>query len=134
MARRHSPLPGLLAILAATAQAIWLPDASNHISAYLIIWISTAVERACRCKPVLAEFIPALSNEMIRMAVEQFTRHDRPDARGTRDHVSMCGLDDGLAADSSSAAAWHKGVARKSGICHRHQPCVAPVGDSNHVA
>jgi hypothetical protein len=67
---------GILAILAAIAQAIWLPDAANHISAYLIIWIPTAmlsavltgVQMYTRTRRIHS----GLSNEMIRMAVEQF--------------------------------------------------------------
>lgn len=34
---------GIFAILAAGAQARWVPDPGIHISAYLGIWISTAV-------------------------------------------------------------------------------------------
>ncbi len=67
---------GGIAILAAAAQALWLPDPVNHIPAYLAIWISTAlvssaligvqtVTRAHRMHSGMAD-------EMIRMAVEQF--------------------------------------------------------------
>ena len=67
---------GCLAILAASAQSIWLPDPANHISAYLNIWISTAilsvamtgVQMYTRTRRIHS----GLSNEMIRMAVEQF--------------------------------------------------------------
>ncbi|HUH63506.1 MAG TPA: hypothetical protein VLZ50_10930, partial [Terracidiphilus sp.] len=34
---------GLLAILAAGAQALWVPDPADHVSAFLSIWITTAV-------------------------------------------------------------------------------------------
>jgi hypothetical protein len=67
---------GGIAILAATAQALWLPDPVDHIPVYLAIWISTAlvssaligvqtVTRAHRMHSGMAD-------EMIRMAVEQF--------------------------------------------------------------
>ncbi len=67
---------GGIAILAAAAQALWLPDPVNRIPAYLAIWISTAlvssaligaqaVTRAHRVHSGMAD-------EMIRMAVEQF--------------------------------------------------------------
>jgi hypothetical protein len=67
---------GGIAILAAAAQALWLPDPVNRIPAYLAIWISTAlvssaligvqtVTRAHRMHSGMAD-------EMIRMAVEQF--------------------------------------------------------------
>ena len=67
---------GGIAILAAVAQALWLPDPVDHIPVYLAIWISTAlvssaligvqtVTRAHRMHSGMAD-------EMIRMAVEQF--------------------------------------------------------------
>ena len=67
---------GIIALLAATAQAIMLPDPENHISAYVILWISTAalsavltgVQMHSRSRRIHS----GLSNEMIRMAVEQF--------------------------------------------------------------
>ena len=66
----------LFALLAASSQSLWLPDPANHIPAYLSIWISTAVLSAAltgvqmftRTRRVHS----GLSNEMIRMAVEQF--------------------------------------------------------------
>jgi hypothetical protein len=67
---------GILTILAATAQAIWLPNAANHISAYLIIWIPTAVLSAMLTGVQMytrtRRIHSGLSNEMIRTAVEQF--------------------------------------------------------------
>jgi len=67
---------GMLAILAAGAQALWLPDPANHIPAYLSIWISTAilsagliaVQTVTRTNRVHS----GMADEMIRMAVEQF--------------------------------------------------------------
>jgi hypothetical protein len=67
---------GGIAILAATAQALWIPDPANHIAAYLAIWISTAflsagligVQMVTRTHRVHS----GMADEMIRMAVEQF--------------------------------------------------------------
>jgi hypothetical protein len=67
---------GVFAILAAGAQAAWLPDAANHMQAYLGIWISTAVlsialtgmQMYTRTRRIHS----GLSDEMIRMSVEQF--------------------------------------------------------------
>jgi hypothetical protein len=67
---------GFLAVAAAGAQALWLPDPANHIAAYLSIWIWTAALSAA----VIAMEMYArthrihsgLADEMIRMAVEQF--------------------------------------------------------------
>jgi hypothetical protein len=67
---------GIFAILAAGAQALWLPDPASHISAYLGIWISTAVLSAgltgAQMYTRTRRIHSALSNEMLRMAVEQF--------------------------------------------------------------
>jgi hypothetical protein len=67
---------GALAVAAAGAQALWLPDAANHIPAYLSIWIWTAVlsaaligmEMHARTRRIHS----GLADEMIRVAVEQF--------------------------------------------------------------
>jgi hypothetical protein len=67
---------GLLAVAAATAQAVWFAGAAHHISWYLSIWIGTAVVSAAvigaqmhtRSRRVHS----GMSAEMIRMAVEQF--------------------------------------------------------------
>jgi hypothetical protein len=67
---------GILAISAAAAQALWLPDPANHIPAYLSIWISTAalsasvigVQMFTRTRRIHS----GMADEMIRMAVEQF--------------------------------------------------------------
>lgn len=67
---------GVFAILTASAQAIWLPDPANHISAYVILWMSTAVLSAVLTGVQMhtrsRRIHSGLSNEMIRMAVEQF--------------------------------------------------------------
>jgi hypothetical protein len=67
---------GVFAILAAAAQTLWLADPAHHISAYLGIWVSTAV--FCAMLTGMQMYTRArrihsgLSNEMLRMAVEQF--------------------------------------------------------------
>jgi len=67
---------GLFAISAATAQAIWMPDPSKAISAYLCTWISTAILSAgLIATQMLARtrrIHSGMADEMIRMAVEQF--------------------------------------------------------------
>ena len=67
---------GVFAILAAEIQALWLHDPANHISAYLDIWISTAVLSALLTGIQMyirtRRIHSGLSNEMLRMAVEQF--------------------------------------------------------------
>lgn len=67
---------GFSAMLAAAAQALWLPDPANHVAAYLAIWMSTAVVSAAL---IGAEMLArtrrmhsGLADEMIHMAVEQF--------------------------------------------------------------
>jgi fumarate reductase subunit D len=67
---------GVLAILAASVQALRLPDPANHISAYLEIWICTAalavasitIQMYARTRRIHS----GLADEMIHMAVEQF--------------------------------------------------------------
>ena len=67
---------GVFAILAAIVQALWLPDAAKHISAYLGIWVATAVLSATLTGVQMytrtRRIHSGLSNEMLRMAVEQF--------------------------------------------------------------
>jgi len=67
---------GAFAILAAIVQALWLPDAAKHISAYLGIWVATAVLSATLTGVQMytrtRRIHSGLSNEMLRMAVEQF--------------------------------------------------------------
>jgi len=64
------------AILAAGAQAVWWPDAANHIAAYLVIWISTAILSAgligVQTVTRTHRIHSGMADEMIRMAVEQF--------------------------------------------------------------
>ncbi len=66
----------VLALAAAVAQARWLPDPANHISAYLGIWIAIAAVSAAL---IGAEMFTrtrrvhsGLADEMLRLAVEQF--------------------------------------------------------------
>ena len=69
-------LTGLLALLAAGTQALWLPDAGSNVSAYLALWIATAImsvviigiEAVTRSRRMHS----GLADEMIRQAVEQF--------------------------------------------------------------
>jgi hypothetical protein len=67
---------GVIALLAASLQSMWLPDSANHIPAYLRIWISTAVFSAALAGVQMytrtRRIHSGLSDEMIRMAVEQF--------------------------------------------------------------
>src|SRR5258708_16401113 len=67
---------GVIAILAASVQSMWLADPANHISAYLGIWIFTAVLSAALTGVQMytrtRSMHSGLSDEMIRMAVEQF--------------------------------------------------------------
>jgi hypothetical protein len=67
---------GALAVAAAGAQALWVPDPANHFAAYLSIWIWTAAlsagligtEMFARTRRIHS----GMADEMIRMAVEQF--------------------------------------------------------------
>jgi hypothetical protein len=67
---------GLIAVLAATVQALTLPDPGAHISFYLSIWISTAglsaaltgIQMYTRTRRMHS----GMSQEMMHMAVEQF--------------------------------------------------------------
>ena len=67
---------GGFAVVAAGVQRLWLPDPTNHIQSYLKLWISTAVlsialtgaQMYARTRRIHS----ALSDEMLRMAVEQF--------------------------------------------------------------
>ncbi len=67
---------GLLAVGAAGAQALWLPDPANHILAYLGIWIWIAVLSAAligiQMYARTRRIHSGMADEMIRMAVEQF--------------------------------------------------------------
>ncbi len=67
---------GFSAMLAAGAQAMWLPDPANRIGVYLAIWISTALVSAALIGTEMfartRRMHSGLADEMIRMAVEQF--------------------------------------------------------------
>jgi hypothetical protein len=67
---------GVFAIAAAVAQARWLADPANNISAYLGIWISTAALSAALIGAQMftrsRRMHSGMADEMIRMAVEQF--------------------------------------------------------------
>jgi hypothetical protein len=67
---------GFIAIAAAAAQALYLPDPANHIAAYLTIWISTAVLSATLIGAQMytrtRRIHSGMADEMIRMAAEQF--------------------------------------------------------------
>ena len=67
---------GVLAVLAAGAQALWLPDPANHILTYISIWSSTAVVSAALIGVQMVtrthRMHSGMADEMIQMAVEQF--------------------------------------------------------------
>jgi hypothetical protein len=67
---------GVFAILAGGLQRSLLPEPANHVPTYLSIWISTAVLSAAltgiQMYTRTRRLHSALSNEMLRMAVEQF--------------------------------------------------------------
>ncbi|MGB7267040.1 MAG: hypothetical protein WBC92_16110 [Terracidiphilus sp.] len=67
---------GVLALAAATAQWLWLPDPEQHTAIYLATWIATAAVSAA---VIGAEMFArtrrmhsGMADEMIKMAVEQF--------------------------------------------------------------
>jgi hypothetical protein len=67
---------GLLAMLAAAIQALWLPDPAGNALAYLALWVATAavsvvligVEMVARSRRIHS----GLADEMIHAATEQF--------------------------------------------------------------
>jgi hypothetical protein len=67
---------GALALLAAAAQALWLPEPARHVEAYLALWLGVAaasimligIETVTRTARVHS----GLAQEMILTAVEQF--------------------------------------------------------------
>lgn len=67
---------GGFALLASAVQALWVPDAENHVAAYLGIWIWTAVLSAVSIGAQMHarshRVHSGLADEMIRMAIEQF--------------------------------------------------------------
>src|SRR5438067_628667 len=67
---------GAFALLAAAAQAKWVPDPANHSLSYLGIWIWSAIVSAAligaQMQTRSRRIHSGLADEMIRMAVEQF--------------------------------------------------------------
>jgi len=67
---------GIFALVAAMAQAVWMPDPSKAITAYLTIWITTAIVSAAliatQMRARTRRIHSGMADEMIRMAVEQF--------------------------------------------------------------
>jgi hypothetical protein len=67
---------GVIAIVAAGAQALWLPDPADRMQVYLGIWIATAVLSAALTGVSMytrtRRMHSGLSDEMLRLAVEQF--------------------------------------------------------------
>lgn len=67
---------GVVAVVAAGVQALWLPDPVNHIPGYLSIWIGTAVLSAALIGSQMytrtRRIHSGMADEMMRMAVEQF--------------------------------------------------------------
>jgi hypothetical protein len=67
---------GGIAILAASLQAVWLPNPANRIPVYLSIWIATAIVSAVLIAVQTVtrshRMHSGMADEMIRMAVEQF--------------------------------------------------------------
>jgi hypothetical protein len=67
---------GALAIAAAGTQAVWLPDAANHIAVYLSIWVWTAALSAALIGTEMyartRRIHSGMADEMIQMAVKQF--------------------------------------------------------------
>jgi len=67
---------GALALGAAAIQAIWLPNPEGHLSEYLRIWTTVALVCAALAGAQMftrtRRMHSSLSNEMIRMALEQF--------------------------------------------------------------
>ena len=67
---------GGVAVVAAGAQALWLPDPADRMQAYLGIWIATAVLSAAltglQMYTRTRRTHSGLSDEMLRLAVEQF--------------------------------------------------------------
>jgi hypothetical protein len=67
---------GVVALLAAAIQALFVPDPVNHISTYLSVWIWTAVFSAgltgVQMYTRTRRMHSGMSQEMMHMAVEQF--------------------------------------------------------------
>ena len=67
---------GAFAVSAAAAQAVWLPDPTRNIPAYLAVWIATAVVSSSLIATQMfaraRRIHSGMADEMMRMAVEQF--------------------------------------------------------------
>jgi hypothetical protein len=67
---------GVLALLAAASQSVWVPEPADHMQAYLRIWLATAILSAALTGTQMytrsRRMHSGLSDEMIRIAVEQF--------------------------------------------------------------
>lgn len=67
---------GVFALVAAMAQGVWLRDPAKAISAYLGIWVTTAIVSAgliaTQMRARTRRIHSGMADEMIRMAVEQF--------------------------------------------------------------
>ncbi len=67
---------GVLAVVAAAAQALWVTDPAKHVAAYLSIWMATAALSATligtQMKARARRIHSGMADEMIRTAVEQF--------------------------------------------------------------
>jgi hypothetical protein len=67
---------GLIAIAAAGLQSLLLPDPTNHLPAYLAIWLTTALLSAALIAAQTytrsRRIHSGMADEMIRMAVDQF--------------------------------------------------------------
>jgi hypothetical protein len=67
---------GAMALAAAAVQSRWVAEPGKHIAAYLAVWVATAVLSAALAGVQMytrtRRMHSGLSNEMLRMAVEQF--------------------------------------------------------------
>ncbi len=67
---------GVFALLAAAAQAVWVPEPAATLRGYLMIWLATAIVSAALTGAQMytrtRRIHSGLSDEMIRLAVEQF--------------------------------------------------------------
>jgi hypothetical protein len=67
---------GVFALLAAAAQAAWVPEPAARMRGYLTIWLATAIVSATLTGAQMytrtRRIHSGLSDEMIRLAVEQF--------------------------------------------------------------
>jgi hypothetical protein len=67
---------GLIAVVAASVQAVRVPNPADHIRAYLTLWLATAILSAALAGVQMwtraRRIHSGMSEEMIHMAVEQF--------------------------------------------------------------